>query len=80
MSQITNDATTYEIRVQGHVDSLWEDRFTGFSIQTTFTTNGAPVTILTGEVVDQSALSGILVELSDMNLKLISVNPVAAIS
>jgi hypothetical protein len=37
--------------------------------------DGVPITILTGEVVDQSALSGILVRLSDMNLPLISVNP-----
>jgi hypothetical protein len=32
------------------------------------------------EVADQSALSGILMQLSDMNLKLIAVNPVPAIS
>ena len=57
--------------MQGHVDLGWEDWFAGFTIRTTFATDGAPVSILTGEMVDQSALSGILVQLNDMNLRLI---------
>ena len=66
----------YEIRVQGHITPRWEDWFAGLTVETTFSSDGAPITILTGEVTDQSALCGILVQISDMNLSLISVNPV----
>jgi hypothetical protein len=75
MCGTVGDSTTYEIRVRGHIDSRWSDWFAGLTIRTTLGPDGVPITILTGEVVDQSALSGILVRLSDMNLPLISVNP-----
>ena len=71
-----NETTSYEICVQGHLAAHWADWFDGLSIQTCFAPNGDPITILVGEITDQSALSGLLVQLSDMNLKLISVNPV----
>jgi hypothetical protein len=78
VSNPVDKTTTYEIKVRGHIDSGWADWFDGMIIQTTFNRDGAPVTILTGPVADQCALSGMLVQISDMNLTLISVNPVSS--
>ena len=50
--------------------------FSALSIQTNFAPDGVPITILSGEVANQSALSGILVQPSELSLTLISVNPV----
>ena len=61
-------STTYEIRINGILDSSWSDWFDGFSI----TTQGNE-TILLGVVVDQPALHGILAKISDLGLILISV-------
>ncbi len=61
--------TIYEIRVQGHLDKQRSEWFGGLSI--THQPDGE--TILTGEIVDQSALNAILNRLHAMNIKLISV-------
>jgi hypothetical protein len=74
MCEPIDDATAYEIRVRGHIDPRWSDWFSGLTIQTDFTPDGGPITTLTGDVADQSALAGILVQISDMNLALVSVN------
>jgi hypothetical protein len=52
VSKPIGDTTTYEIRVQGHIDSRWADWFADLSIRTTFAPDGVPITILTGEVAD----------------------------
>ena len=78
MSEPIDDVTAYEIRVRGHIDPRWSDWFSGLNIRTDFSLDGEPITILSGEVADQSALSGILVQISDMNLALVSVNPISA--
>ncbi len=41
----------------------------------TDSSQGLPITVLTGPVVDQAALRGILNRLWDLNLTVISVNP-----
>lgn len=73
-----DDPTSYEICVRGHIDASWADRFPGLTLRTTFTPAGVPITVLSGEVADQSALSGLLVQISDLNLALISVNPLSS--
>ena len=75
MSGAMDEITCYEICVQGHIPAHWADLFDGLTLQTSFASNGVPITALTGAIVDQSALSGLLIQISDMNLKLISVNP-----
>jgi hypothetical protein len=64
----------YQIRLKGHLSSLWKDRFDGLTI--TLEDNGD--TLLTGPVVDQAALHGLLKRVRDLGLPLISVNPVKA--
>jgi hypothetical protein len=60
--------TKYIIRIKNHLDSHWEHWFDGMTI--THTDEG--VTILTGDVVDQSALYGLLEKINNLNLSLIS--------
>lgn len=64
---------TYQIVVQGRLDPSWSDWFNGLTISRAGELNCAPATILTGPVVDQPALRGLLARIWDLNLILISV-------
>ena len=64
---------TYQIHVQGMLDDSWSDNLGGVTITTTGQTSGAPVTILSGRLVDQAALLGVLNTLYDLRLPLLSV-------
>ncbi len=66
-------STTYEIRLQGRLDPRWSGRFGGMAL-----TTGDGFTLLTGAVVDQAALHGLLHQLRDIGLVLVSVNQVGA--
>lgn len=61
----------YEIRMKGHLDARWADRFEGLSF--TFESDGT--TILTGPVIDQAQLHGLLRRVRDLGLPLVSVKP-----
>jgi hypothetical protein len=58
------------IKVQGHLDRVWKDRFEGMDI--IYEGNN---TILSGNIKDDAFMHGILNIIRDLNLKLISVNP-----
>ena len=60
----------YEICVRGHLDNRWSDWFEGLSIM--LEENGE--TLLTGTVVDQAALHGLLRKVRDLGIPLVSVN------
>jgi hypothetical protein len=60
---------SYEIRIQGHLDDQWADWFGGLRV--TLEDNGD--TLLTGPVVDQAALHGLLRKVRDLGMPLISV-------
>ena len=62
----------YQIRVKGHLGREWSDWFAGLSI--TLQDNGE--TLLTGPVVDQAALYGLLRKVRDLGMPLLSVNRV----
>jgi hypothetical protein len=59
----------YEIRIKGHLDNRWTDWFGGMTI--TREDNGD--TLLSGPVVDQAALHGLLKKVRDLGMPLISV-------
>jgi len=61
--------TVYQIRVKGHLDSQWADWFGGLTV--TPQDNGE--TLLTGPVVDQAALHGLLRRVRDLGMPLVSV-------
>ncbi len=60
----------YEIRLKGHLDARWAERFEGMS----FTHESDGTTTLAGPVVDQAALYGVLRQVRDLGLPLIAVN------
>ena len=62
----------YEIRIKGHLDNRWADWFEGLAI--TLEDNGD--TLLTGPVVDQAALHGLLRKVRDLGMPLLSVTRV----
>ena len=59
----------YQITVKGHLNPNWADWFEGLTI--TALDNGE--TLLTGAVVDQAALHGVLRKVRDVGLPLLSV-------
>ena len=61
--------TVYQIRIKGHLGRQWTDWFGGLTI--TALDNGE--TLLTGPVVDQAALYGVLRKVRDVGMTLLSV-------
>jgi hypothetical protein len=59
----------YEIRLKGHLDARWVERFAGL----TFSHECDGTTVLVGPVVDQAALYGLLRTVRDLGLPLLSV-------
>ncbi len=59
----------YQIRIEGHLGRRWVDWFGGLII--TLEDNGD--TLLTGPVVDQAALYGLLRKVRDLGMPLLSV-------
>jgi len=59
----------YQIRIKGHLGRHWTDWFEGLAI--TLEDNGD--TLLTGPVVDQAALHGVLKKVRDLAMPLVSV-------
>jgi hypothetical protein len=73
----TRDATSdphkssiYEIRIKGHLDPGWTEWFGGVTIA--LEDNGE--TLLTGPIIDQAALHGLLRKVRNLGMPLISVN------
>jgi len=67
-----HESGLYEIRVKGHLDDRWAAWFEGLTI--TLEEDGD--TLLTGPVIDQAALHGLLRKVRDLGMPLVSVNPV----
>ena len=66
----TSQPTIYQIRIKGHLGRHWTDWFEGLTI--TLEENGD--TLLTGSVIDQAALFGLLKKVRDVGIPLLSVN------
>jgi hypothetical protein len=60
----------YRIVVKGHLDNEWSDWFDGLTI--TLVDNGE--TILSGPIVDQTALHGVLIKIRDLGLPLLGLS------
>ena len=63
-------SSLFEIRLEGLLDAHWVDWFDGM----TLTPQADGTTVLSGPIVDQSALQGVLRRVGDLGLTLISVN------
>ena len=69
-----NQPTIYQIRIRGHLGPQWTDWFDWLTV--TLEENGD--TLLTGPVVDQAALHGLLKKVRDLGMPLLAVNRVDA--
>jgi hypothetical protein len=61
----------YQVRIAGQLGSRWADWFEGLAI----TLDGGD-TLITGPVIDQAALQGLLKRVRDLGTPLISVTPI----
>ena len=68
----SNQPIVYEIQIAGHLPSQWSDWFEGLAV--TLEPDGT--TLLSGPVVDQAALYGLLKKVRDTGLTLIAVNQI----
>jgi len=66
--------TAYRIRLKEQLDQRWSAWLGGLTV--VHEANGE--TVLTGEMVDQAALYGLLSKVRDLHLTLISVSPLEA--
>ena len=66
---------TYRIEIEGRLDEDWSDWFDGLIIASE-DEESIPITTLSGTVVDQAALHGILIRIRDLGLPLLSVRRV----
>jgi hypothetical protein len=69
---VPSQPTVYQIRIAGHLGSQWADWFDGVTIVPQ--DNGD--TVLSGAVIDQAALYGILKKVRDLGMTLVSVQRV----
>ena len=70
ISELWHEPARYQIKIMGCFNSQWfVDWFEGVTIE-----SEGNVTTLTGEIVDQAALRGLLYRIWDMGMRLISVN------
>jgi len=59
-----------KIKIKGHLDKKWKDWFDGMEIN-----YEGENTVLIGIVEDEAKIHGILNQIRDLNIKLISINP-----
>jgi hypothetical protein len=71
LDETHNQHQCYEIRVKGHLSERLAEGFEGLTI--TLEEDGD--TLLTGPLVDQAALHGLLKKVRDLGLPLVSVCP-----
>jgi hypothetical protein len=60
----------YQIRIKGHLGPQWTDWFGGLALAVEEDGD----TLLTGPIVDQAALYGLLKKVRDLGMPLVSVN------
>lgn len=71
---ISNNGGIYEIKIRGLLDDHWGQWFEGMSLERQENVEaGQECTLITGPIVDQPALHGLLAKIRDLNLTLISV-------
>ena len=70
MNEYPDGTGRYEICLKGHLDDRWAVWFEGLTI----TQEEDGDTLLTGTVVDQAALHGLLKKVRDLGMPLLSVN------
>jgi len=67
----------YKIRIEGSLDGRWSDCLCGMAISSRSRAGKPAVTTLTGELVDQAALMGVLNTVYDLGFTLLKVERLA---
>ena len=65
--------TFYEIRIKGHIGDSWSSWFEGLTIRH----EESGETVLTGPLVDEAALYGVLMKIRDLGLPLVELKRVS---
>ena len=63
----------YRIRVNGSLDESWSDRLAGMGITSISPENDGPITTLVGSLRDQAELVGVLNNLYELHLPILTV-------
>ena len=69
----------YRIKVLGRLGQAWASSFAGMDLESETEESGEAVTVLNGLVRDPSALHGLLMQLFDLGLTLVSVERTSGI-
>jgi len=64
---------TYRIEVVGALDESWSDRLGGMIIKTRQRADQSTVTTLTGRMIDQAELTGVINSLYELHLPILKV-------
>ncbi|HRV95115.1 MAG TPA: hypothetical protein P5526_23355 [Anaerolineae bacterium] len=72
-----DQAARYRIRIEGHLDERWSDYLGGLEVHYTSPLPHQNITLLTGTLLDQAALIGVLNTLYNLRLTLLSVERLA---
>jgi hypothetical protein len=67
---------SYRVCISGLLEEEWSDRLGGLTITAATGPDGAPMTVLVGELADQVALSGVLQGLHGLGFTLLSVEKI----
>jgi hypothetical protein len=73
-----NTPAKYRIRIQGYLDNTWSDQFYGLVLTNYYSPKQPMQTVLTGHLVDQAALLGVLNHLYGLGFPLLSVECLSA--
>ena len=68
-----NQSSLYRIWIRGRLKEDWSDWFDGMTIEFVLGSDEKPITTLTGVIIDQSALYGVLNKVRDLGLTLLAV-------
>jgi len=71
---------TYRIRVKGRLDETWSDRLAGMDIRSESQENKGSITVLVGPLRDQAELVGVLNNLYELHMPLLTVEVVKSTS
>lgn len=66
----------YQIKVAGKVKPDWANRLRGMQLITQYGTDKELETVLTGQVIDQPALAGIVNSLVELHMVILSIKKV----
>lgn len=74
MSPITlSTPATYRVTISGRLNRSWSESFEDMTISYAVAADGSSLSVLTGRLIDQAALLGVLNGLYGLGLPLISV-------